>query len=123
MDAIIKDTDVLKTLFLNHVVDGNLLSTNLSNGLSVEALGGESLNVKISEDGSIMINNAKVVIADIEASNGVIHVIDAVLSFEADNTIVDIAKANGSFTTLLEAAEAAGLVETLSSPGALSKYL
>ena len=57
LDAIIKDTDALKTLLLNHVVDGNVLSTNLSNGLSVEALGGESLNVKKLEDASIMINN------------------------------------------------------------------
>jgi len=90
-------------------VDGNVLSTNLSNGLSVEALGGESLNVKISEDGSIMINNAKVVIADIEASNGVIHVIDAVLSFVGgdnfannnnDGTFAAVEETSGSRSTI-----------------------
>ncbi len=66
LDVIIKDTNALRTLLLNHVVDGNVLSTNLSNGLSVEPLGGESLNVKISADGSIILNNAKVVISELK---------------------------------------------------------
>ncbi len=73
--------------------------------------------------------NSKVVITDIETSNGVIHVIDAVLlppaedaMMEEKNTIVDIAAADGRFNTLVAAVEAAGLAETLSGEGPFTVF-
>jgi uncharacterized surface protein with fasciclin (FAS1) repeats len=82
-----------------------------------------------------MINDAAVTAADIKASNGVIHVIDAVLLPPAEEAaaetpaadmpaadIVDTAAAAGTFKTLLAAAEAAGLVETLKGDGPFTVF-
>ena len=63
-------------------------------------------------------------IADIEASNGVIHVIDTVLipQPEAQADIVELAVNDGRFTTLVAALEAAGLVETLQGEGPFTVF-
>ena len=72
-----------------------------------------------------------VIITDIEASNGVIHVVDAVLLPPSDEMaekemmdkdIVDIAVEDGRFTTLVAAVEAAGLVDTLKSEGPFTVF-
>lgn len=81
-DALDVDIDGVLTLpflsdvLLYHVVDGIILSTDLDNG-SVTALNGEEILVDISS--GIMINDANVILADILADNGVVHVIDEVL--------------------------------------------
>src|SRR6056297_1159353 len=66
-------TDVL----LYHVVSGNVMSTDLSEGMMPETLKGDT--VMVSLEGGVFINDSEVVTADIEGSNGVIHVIDEVL--------------------------------------------
>ena len=66
-------TDVL----LYHVVSGKVMSTDLSEGLEAETLKGD--NVMVSLEGGVFINDSEVVSADIEGSNGVIHVLDSVL--------------------------------------------
>jgi uncharacterized surface protein with fasciclin (FAS1) repeats len=60
------------------VVSGIVLSTDLSDGMTATTVEGTDITVTI-ENGTVMINDATVVIADIECSNGVIHVIDKVL--------------------------------------------
>jgi uncharacterized surface protein with fasciclin (FAS1) repeats len=75
----------------------------------------------VAEMGKVMIDNAEVIITDIEASNGVIHVIDAVILPEA-RTIVDIAVEDGRFTTLVTALTEAGLVETLQGDGPFTVF-
>ena len=90
---------------------------------------GKDVTVKV-ENGDVYINDAKVIITDIETSNGVIHVIDAVILPPADedammeekNTIVDIAVADGRFNTLVAAVTAADLVETLSGEGPFTVF-
>jgi transforming growth factor-beta-induced protein len=84
----------------------------LSNAMTLQ---GQYVDIKV-EDGKVMIDNAQVIITDIEASNGVIHVIDAVLLPESRD-IVDIAVEDGRFTTLVAAVQAAGLVDTLKGEG------
>ena len=81
-------------------------------------------NVNFTRKGTkVSINNAKIVTRNIKCSNGLIHVIDAVLiPAVEDKTIVGTAKKAGSFKTLLAAAEAAGLVETLSGKGPLTVF-
>lgn len=60
-----------------HVVPGAVMSTDLSDGMMATTVQGGELMIDL--DNGVMVNNASVVAADIEASNGVIHVIDAVI--------------------------------------------
>ena len=71
----------------------------------------------------MILNDAvQVIITDIEASNGIIHVIDGVLLPPEPMTIVDTAIADGRFTTLVAALEAAGLAETLAGEGPFTVF-
>ena len=100
-------------------------------GQMVETLSGEKFSVSL-KDGNLYINDAMVIITDIEASNGVIHVVDAVILPPAEEameddmmekaSIAEIAVADGRFTTLVAALDAAGLVETLSGEGAFTVF-
>jgi uncharacterized surface protein with fasciclin (FAS1) repeats len=60
------------------VVPTAAFSTDLTDGMEITTLGGDVLEVTIDEDG-VFINDAQVILADIEATNGVVHVIDTVL--------------------------------------------
>jgi len=68
----------LAEILTYHVVPGELTAAELSDGQMLETVQGDSLEVEIS-DGEVTVNGAAVAIADVEASNGVVHVIDAVL--------------------------------------------
>ena len=74
----IKDltAEQLKPILTYHVVSGKVMSTDLSN-TSVATLNGKKINVDISN--GVKINDSKVVKADIQGTNGVVHVIDRVL--------------------------------------------
>ncbi|GAB4316160.1 MAG: hypothetical protein Kow00117_07910 [Phototrophicales bacterium] len=74
---LLADTDMLTEILTYHVVEGQALSADLSNG-ALETLGGESVQVRV-EDGLVFVNGVTVVTPDLQASNGVIHVIDSVL--------------------------------------------
>jgi transforming growth factor-beta-induced protein len=84
-------------------------------GSIYEAIEGYPVTIFVEVDGGVKLNGSiNVTSPDVETSNGVIHVIDAVL---APTSVVDIALNNGSFTQLVEAVVKAGLVETLSAEG------
>ena len=68
----------LTDILTYHVVGGNVLSTDLSDGLVVNAINGGALTFGVDTTG-VMVNNAMVTVADIVTDNGVVHVIDAVL--------------------------------------------
>jgi uncharacterized surface protein with fasciclin (FAS1) repeats len=70
--------DKLTSILTYHVVAGNVLAADLTDGQKVATLNGQELTVKI-KDGVVTINGAKVTAADLAGSNGVIHVVDAVL--------------------------------------------
>ena len=74
----IKDlsAEQLTPILTYHVVSGKVMSTDLSN-TSVATLNGKKINVDISN--GVKINDSKVVKADIQGTNGVVHVIDRVL--------------------------------------------
>ena len=118
-----KLTDIL----LYHVVSGKVMAADVVKLTSATTVLGKDVAVKV-DMGNVYINESKVIITDIETSNGVIHVIDAVLLPPAEdammekNTIVDIAVADGRFTTLVAALGAAGLVETLSGEGPFTVF-
>ena len=68
----------LANVLLYHVVNGVAFSSSLSNGQMIQTAQGEMITVTIT-GGNVFINNAQVTTADIPASNGVVHIIDAVL--------------------------------------------
>ena len=72
-----ENKDQLISILTYHVISGKVMSTDLSNGMMASTVQGS--DVTIMTNNGVSINSAKVVAADIEASNGVIHVIDAVL--------------------------------------------
>ncbi|MFQ4136360.1 fasciclin domain-containing protein [Nodosilinea sp. PGN35] len=72
-----ENRDQLAQLLTYHVVDGEVRSADLTSG-EVATLTGDSVVVNVDES-AVTVNDANVVTADIEASNGVIHVIDSVL--------------------------------------------
>jgi transforming growth factor-beta-induced protein len=127
VEALLKDIPQLTNILLYHVVPGKLMAADVLglDGKSADtALEGNQIAVTVDMDKVILNENVNVVITDIEASNGVIHVVDAVLLPPAEEeaamggkTIVDIAVEDGRFTTLVAAIQAAGLVETLSGAG------
>lgn len=72
-----ENKDKLTAILTYHVVPGKVMSGDLSNGMMAATVqGGE---VKIMTDGGVTVDGANVTTADVEASNGVIHVIDAVI--------------------------------------------
>ncbi|MGD1908916.1 MAG: fasciclin domain-containing protein [Leptolyngbyaceae cyanobacterium] len=71
-----ENKDLLATILTYHVVPGSITSDQLVSG-DVGSVAGIPLNVAVGS--GVTVNGANVVTADIEASNGVIHVVDAVL--------------------------------------------
>ena len=106
--------ETLKPILLYHVLGETMNSGMISNGYysSLSPAQGRTISMYIGTDMGVSINgSANVTSADIEASNGVIHAIDAVI---LPPTVVDLAVQNGSFETLVSAVVGAGLAETLS---------
>lgn len=73
-----ENRDQLIQILTYHVVPGKVMSGDLSDGMTADTVEGSSVIVSISDYG-VKINDASVVTADVEASNGVIHIIDAVI--------------------------------------------
>jgi transforming growth factor-beta-induced protein len=123
-----ENKQALTDILLYHVVSGKVMAADVTALTSATTVLGKDVTVKV-DMGNVYINDAQVVITDIATSNGVIHVIDAVLlpptdeaAMEEKNTIVDIAVADGRFTTLVAALTAAELVETLSGEGPFTVF-
>ena len=117
--------DDLADILLYHVVDG-AVSVDDAGALApsaVATLSGEKVALTKPGDGNLYVNFSKVVSYDIEASNGVIHVIDKVLlppdMTLAASTITEIVVASENFTALEAAVTKASLAETLADEGAV----
>ncbi len=121
LDALLADpSGDLTNILLYHVLAGKVMSSDLSDGMTAETLLGK--NIEITIDGSdVYINNALVTVADIEADNGVVHVIDAVL-LPPVVTVVDIVVGSADHDTLEAAVIAAGLADDLSGTGPFTVF-
>lgn len=119
LEAVLEDEELLEAILLYHVVGSVALSTDLSDGMEIVTLNGQSITVTISDDG-VFINDAQVTVADIEADNGVVHVIDAVLipAQQEAFTVFDIISNSDDHATLQAVLELAGLDEALLDPEA-----
>ena len=73
-----ENRDQLRRILTYHVVAGAVGSKQVATMTTATAVSGDPIRIKAG-DGGVMINNAKVVTADVAASNGVIHVIDTVI--------------------------------------------
>lgn len=122
LDALLADNDALTDVLLYHVAAGTVLSGDLSDGQMITTLQGQDVTVTIS--GSVMINNATVTVADVPASNGVVHVIDAVLLPPAivNQSITEIVNASADHTTLAAALSVSGLDAALASAGTYTLF-
>ena len=103
--------DILKY----HVVSGKVTARDVVKLTNAEAINGQRLPILV-EEGTVVVGGATVVTPDVMASNGVIHVIDTVM-MPATKSLVGVAAEAGSFRTLIAAAKAAGLAETLDTQG------
>ena len=81
---------LLTDILLYHVISGAVPSSAVTDGLVAAAVNGDDLTFSVGED--VMVNDANVVLADVPASNGVIHVIDKVLMppAEVDTSDCDV---------------------------------
>ena len=77
VEALLADIPALTAILTYHVVPGKVMSTDLSDGMTAATVQGEMITIDLSD--GVMVNDASVVAADIETSNGVIHVIDKVI--------------------------------------------
>lgn len=142
VEALLADPEgQLTQILLYHVVPGKVMSSDLSDGMTAATAQGGEVSFSVA-DGAVKVNDATVVTADIEASNGVIHVIDTVILPPAEEAaaseaeaaaseaevaapagnIAEVAAAAGSFATLLAAVEAAGLVDELTGEGPFTVF-
>lgn len=119
VDALLKDIPQLSQILLYHVVEGDVTAADVVELERAKSLQGKAIRIKVEGD-QVMVNDAQVILTDIFASNGVIHVIDSVILPPKD--IVETAIADGRFTTLVAAVEAAGLVETLQGEGPFTVF-
>jgi uncharacterized surface protein with fasciclin (FAS1) repeats len=78
VQRVTKDKALLTKILTYHVIPGSILSTDLKSGLRPTTVQGEKLRVHVGGQG-VTFNRSKVVMADVKASNGVIHAIDTVL--------------------------------------------
>jgi uncharacterized surface protein with fasciclin (FAS1) repeats len=126
LDALAADPAKLKAVLLYHVVPGRITAADVVKLTSAKTAEGQSVTIKVT-NGSVFVDGAQVTTPDVEASNGVIHVIDSVLipqqmTTTAPKTIVQTAVAAGSFKTLTSLLKKAGLVGTLQGKGPFTVF-
>jgi len=128
IDLTTFDTDeenaTLVDILTYHVVSGKVMSTDLTDGMEAAALNQDTLTFSVSSS-EVKVNDAVVTLADVESSNGVIHVIDKVLMPPADPVYVDIpatAQSTGIHTALVAALSQANLVTALQSEGPFTVF-
>lgn len=133
---ILFNTDLLTDVLLKHVVAGEVRAADIlaqieENGVAeLETLGGETLTAALL-DGAVYLEggSASVVITDLSASNGLVHIIDGVLApnnatlgVPDFGTVVDVLASNPEYSTLVAAIETAGLTDTLAGEGPFTVF-
>lgn len=78
VETLLKDKEKLAAILTYHVVAGKVMAADVVKMTSAKTVQGQTVSIKVNGD-TVMVDGAKVVKTDIEASNGVIHVIDSVI--------------------------------------------
>ena len=111
----------LSDILLYHVVAGEVPSANVSECMSADAVNGQPLEFTVN--GGVMVNDANVTFPDVMTSNGIIHVIDKVLTpSDAPNDIPRTAQCSGDHNSLVSAVVQAELLETLQGAGPFTVF-
>ena len=125
LEILLANTDLLTQVLLHHVHGEVLMASDLIglDGQTIETLNSDDLTISLTDDG-VMIDNATVIIQNLEASNGVVHVIDVVLLPEIpqDITVMDVIAASLDHTILEAALIQVGLDVTLSGNGSFTVF-
>ena len=79
LEALLADPEALKKVLLYHVVEGKVTSDQIVGMTTATSVEGSPIAISVKDDTVYLNDSAKVVTADVMASNGVIHIIDAVL--------------------------------------------
>jgi uncharacterized surface protein with fasciclin (FAS1) repeats len=122
---LLADKPLLTAVLTYHVLPAKVPKASVPLGKAITTLQGGIF--KVDAVGSDLVitdgrnRKPKITATDLEASNGVIHVVDTVL-LPADKNIVQTAQALADFSILVEAVVAAGLVDALSGPGPLTVF-
>ena len=78
IEALLADTEKLGSILTYHVLPGKVMARDVVTLTKAATANGQDVQIKV-RDGKVLINDATVTVTDIEASNGVIHVIDTVI--------------------------------------------
>jgi transforming growth factor-beta-induced protein len=84
VEALLKDTPKLKDILLYHVVSGKVMAADVVKMSTAKTVEGKSIAIKV-EGSKVFVNDAQVIITDIQTSNGVIHVLDKVIMPPSSN--------------------------------------
>jgi transforming growth factor-beta-induced protein len=111
---------LLTSILTYHVVPGRVMAADVVKLSAAKTLNGQQIDITAGKSG-VKVDNANVVKTDILTGNGVIHIIDSVILPSTDSIAATAGKA-GTFKTLLAAATAAGLADTLSHDGPFTVF-
>jgi len=78
VEALLADPEALREILLYHVVPGRVPASQVAGLDSATTAQGSDVAFRVADNG-VLVNNARVISADIQASNGIIHVIDTVI--------------------------------------------
>lgn len=126
IDALLADpTGDLANILLHHVVLGQADGSNISDGLVISSLLGQNLTFAAGD--ALTINGANISVVDIAASNGIVHVIDAVLlpspiRTMVDGSILDVVQGSDVHTQLAAVLGLSGLDAALSGEGPFTLF-
>jgi len=129
LDSLLKpeNKQKLSDILTYHVSAGALSPVDLYTMPEAQTVEGENIQFRV-KDGAFYVNDAKVLLAALPTTNGLIYVIDAVILPEQANStmpakdIVDTAAGDGRFKTLVAAVQAADLVDTLKGKGPFTVF-
>ncbi|TVP46830.1 MAG: fasciclin domain-containing protein [Gemmatimonadales bacterium] len=109
LDVLLGDAEALESVLLYHVVPGSAVTASqLEDGQTLTTLEGTQLSVRI-DGGEVYIDGARVVTPDLEAENGIVHVIDRTLT--GSRNLAGVVTIVDETSELLDAVVAAGLVD------------
>ncbi len=119
-EDLLADPD-LASILLFHVIEGEFYAEDVIEAAPIilETLSGVYVTITV-EEGNVFINGAQVILADVPATNGVIHVIEEVILPPSD--VVETATEDGSFDVLVAALQATDLDDVLSGEGPFTVF-